>query len=93
VRKPRFEWDPNKARANLRKHGVSFEEAASSFEDPHGLFFPDLTHVDRLVLVAMSKHERLLVTVHAEVQDDIIRILSARRAEARERRRYHEENQ
>jgi uncharacterized DUF497 family protein len=82
-----------RARSNQRKHGVTFEEAATCFEDPHALCFADLAHVERLVLIGMSSHDRLLFTIYAEVERNVIRIISARRSESRERRRYHEENE
>lgn len=85
-----FEWDPNKARSNKRKHGVSFEEAATCFADEHGRFYEDAVYEDRFVLVAMSEKERLVFCVHAEVREDVVRIISARLATRTERRRYEE---
>jgi len=87
----KFEWDPRKAAANKRKHGVSFDEAASSFEDEYARYYPDLEHEDRFVLIGMSRDHRLVYTVHAELADDCIRIISARLATRPERRRYEEE--
>ena len=84
----RFTWDARKAAANLRKHGVSFPEAATAFDDELGAYYPDAVHDDRFVLIGYSQRARLLYVVHAEVQQDVIRIISARRATAHERARY-----
>jgi uncharacterized DUF497 family protein len=86
----KFQWDPQKARSNLRKHGVSFEEAASCFDDPHGCYFRNdaPSYEDRLILIAISKKSRLLFVVHAEVGRDSIRIMSARKASPSQRRIY-----
>lgn len=86
----RFEWDPKKANANRRKHGVSFVEAATCFEDPHGCYFRNEapSHEDRLILIAFSQKQRLLFVVHAEVGQDSIRIVSARRASAAQKKLY-----
>jgi uncharacterized DUF497 family protein len=86
-----FEWDPVKAAANRRKHGVSFEEAMSAFLDPFGIYFPASRRSEqRFCLLAMSARERVLFTVHAERDEDVVRIISARLATRRERRRYEE---
>lgn len=84
----RFHWDPVKARANQRKHGVSFEEASTVFGDLLAATFPDPDHSDqeaRFVTVGLSRQGRLLVVCHAERED---RIISARRANSHERKRY-----
>ena len=88
----KFEWDPKKAKHNEKKHGVSFEEAATCFDDPHGCYFRnDLpSYEDRLILIAMSSRTRLLYVVHAEVGRDSIRIVSARKASRSQRKRYDE---
>ena len=86
----RFTWDLAKAGSNLKKHGVSFDEAASAFADPLALISEDLIHAERSVLVGLSKKERILVTVFVELAEDSIRIISARRATSHERRRYEE---
>ena len=89
----RFSWDPRKAASNLRKHGVSFEEAVTAFGDPLSLTIPDPLHSeseDRFVLLGLSANSRLLVVVHAERGDDDIRIISARLATRRERIQYEE---
>lgn len=86
----RFEWDPRKAAANARKHGVSFEEAATCFGDPLALLLEDLGHSDRLVLIGASERSRVIFTVYAELAPHGVRIISARRATRPERRRYEE---
>jgi uncharacterized DUF497 family protein len=87
-----FEWDQKKAASNLRKHGVSFKEAATAFGDPLSLTIPDPDHSleeDRFVLIGESQKERLLVVAHAE-RSDTIRIISARLATRGERKSYEE---
>ena len=89
-----FEWDPAKAESNRRKHGVTFEEAASVFFDPNGLAVPDAEHSsqeDRWVRIAMSVYARIVLVVHTErVRDgeEITRIISARKASNKEKRVY-----
>jgi len=88
-----FEWDQKKASSNLRKHGVSFKEAATAFGDPLSLTIPDPDHSigeDRFVLIGESQKERLLVVAHTE-RSDTIRIISARLA-TRGERKSHEES-
>jgi uncharacterized DUF497 family protein len=86
----KFEWDPQKARSNLRKHRVSFEEAVSCFDDPRGCYFRNdaPSYEDRLILIGLSKERRLLFVVHAEVGRGSIRIVSARKASPGQRRIY-----
>jgi uncharacterized protein len=84
----RCTWDARKASANLRKHGVSFPEAATAFDDELGAYYPDAEHAGRFILIGHSHHRRLLYVVHAEVDQDVIRIISARRATAHERSAY-----
>lgn len=84
----RFTWDPRKAAANLKKHGVSFQEAATAFDDELGAYYPDALHTDRFILLGYSKGRRLLYVVHAEVRHDVIRIISARRATSHEKAQY-----
>lgn len=86
----RFEWDPLKAATNLRRHGVSFTEARSVFDDPFLLRVLDDTHSDRFVAIGQSNRSRLLVAVVVE-KTYLIRIISARRATRDERKRYEEE--
>lgn len=88
----RIEWDPAKARANLKKHGISFEEAASAFSDENALVIPDPDHSDqedRFVLLGLSWALRLLVVCHCyRMAPDVLRIISARRANRGERGQY-----
>lgn len=87
-----FIWDPAKARANLKKHGVSFAEAATVFFDPFAVFEPEARHPLRGIAIGASAEARLLFVVHIEiVEDERIRIISARKATRAERRRYEAE--
>ena len=85
-----FTWDAAKAESNARKHGVAFEEAQTVFADALARVYPDAVHEDRLVLVGMSKPGRLLYVVHIELDGSHIRLISARRATAQERKNYEE---
>lgn len=89
-----FTWDQTKARANLSKHGVSFDEAQSVFLDDRARLLDDPDHSDdedRFILLGMSAAPRLLVVVHAYRESaGLIRIVSARKANPRERRVYTE---
>ncbi len=85
-----FRWDPNKARSNLKKHGISFDEAVTVFADPLALIVQDVLNDERSILIGRSAKGRTLVTVFIEPTDEWIRIISARRATAHERRRYEE---
>ena len=88
-----FEWDPDKAKANLAKHGVGFLEAATVLGDPLSLTISDPIHSEgeqRFVSVGMSDRARLLVVAHTE-WGERIRIISARRATRREQRAYERE--
>ena len=87
-----FEWDANKAKSNLAKHGVSFEEAATVFGDPLSTTIPDPAHSQteaRFIILGRSYLGRLLVVIHTE-RGDNIRVISARRASRRERKDYEE---
>jgi uncharacterized DUF497 family protein len=87
-----FEWDPAKAAENLKKHGVSFDEAASVFGDPLALTFEDPDHSaseERLITFGESIQRRLLVISHIP-RPSRIRIISARRITRRERKIYEE---
>jgi uncharacterized DUF497 family protein len=84
----RFVWDARKARTNLKKHGVSFEEASTAFDDQLGAYYPDSLHDDRFILIGYSRRRRLLYVVHAEVRPEAIRIISARKATRHEKARY-----
>jgi len=88
-----FEWNPQKAAKNLRKHKVSFTEAATVFDDPLSVTIPDPDHSaeeDRFIIVGQSYRRRLLIVSFAE-RGDRIRIISARGLTPRERRAYEEE--
>jgi uncharacterized protein len=87
----RFEWDTKKAAANLRKHGVSFDEAESAFDDPLGAYYPDSLHSERFILIGYSEQRRLLYVVHAEVNPDAIRIITARKATKHEKAHYEDD--
>jgi hypothetical protein len=86
----RFEWDKKKADANLRKHGVSFDEAVEVFYDPNALEDYDQTHSDeegRFFIIGLSSR-RLLYVIYAERAGGAIRLISARKAGKIERRKY-----
>ncbi|MEW6666153.1 MAG: BrnT family toxin [Thermodesulfobacteriota bacterium] len=88
-----FEWDSRKAAANLRKHGVSFDEASTAFQDPLARIFDDEDHSQgerREIIVGHSVTGRLLLVSFIERRDNVIRIISARRTTARERDDYEE---
>ena len=88
----RFEWDSQKAVANLRKHAIPFEEAVSVFSDEHALLLTDPDHSeaeDRFILLGLSADLRTLVVCHCYRQEEVIRIFSARRATKREREQYN----
>jgi uncharacterized DUF497 family protein len=92
---PTFEWDPDKAAANLRIHGVSFEEAAVVFQDPLAKVHSDPDHSeseDRAILIGHSGTGRLLLVSFTERQDRI-RLISARATTRREREEYEESQQ
>ena len=87
-----FDWGPAKATENLKKHRVSFHEAATVLEDPLSTTFPDEMHSEdeaRFVTIGASTRERVLVVAHTE-RNDTIRIISARRATRRERGFYEQ---
>jgi uncharacterized DUF497 family protein len=88
----RFAWDDAKAEENLRKHGVSFEEAASVFADGNARLKHDPDHSreeDRFILLGFSAKSRLLLVCHAyRENDEVARIISARRATPNERKQY-----
>ena len=88
-----FEWDADKAAANLRKHGVSFDEAVTAFGDPLSVLLPDPDHPageERYLVMGMSTQGRLLVVAFVE-RPPRTRIISARLATRRERHNYEEE--
>jgi uncharacterized protein len=87
-----FTWDPAKARANEKKHGVSFDEAQTVFVDERARLLDDPDHSvdeERFILLGLSTRLRVLVVVHAYWEAaEVIRIISARRATRRERAQY-----
>ena len=88
----KFEWDPKKARSNLRKHKVSFEEAATALRDTMSATGADPDHSiteDRYVTFGVSERGRLLVVAHTD-KGDTVRIISARVASTGERKIYEE---
>jgi len=92
-----FEWDANKARINLSKHKVSFEEAKTLFNDPLLITFPDEYHSDteeRYISIGCSARGRILLVVHTERRETedsvVIRIISCRKATPAERKTYEE---
>lgn len=89
----RFEWDPEKAASNISKHGVSFEEAQTVFEDDLFVAFEDPDHSQgesRFIIMGQSTSKRLLVVAYTE-RRRAIRLISAREATKRERRDYEED--
>ena len=90
----RFEWDENKNEINQKKHSVSFEEASTVFYDPEALLIPDPDHSEseeRFVLMGYSVKLKLLVVCHCyRENEEVIRIISARKATAKERKWYEE---
>lgn len=88
-----FEWDDGKAKANLKKHRISFEEARSVFYDTYARLIPDPDHSedeDRFVLLGMSESLRMLVVCHCYRENDSIRLISARKATRHEQQLYEE---
>ena len=90
----RFEWNKIKANVNARKHGVTFEEAMSVFDDENAVLFSDPDHSsdeDRFLLLGMSLEDNLLVVCHCvRYEDEVIRIISARKATRNETNQYAE---
>ena len=88
----RFEWDPRKAAVNLRKHGVSFEDAQSVFADERARLIDDPDHSadeERFLLLGLSSSLRVLVVAHCYREaEGVIRIISARKATRDEQRSY-----
>jgi|SRR5882672_10714544 len=92
-----FEWDDEKAKKNQRKHKVDFEEAKAVFGDPLLVTFPDEYHSDeeqRLLSIGASSQNKILLIVHTETLESgdtiVVRLISARKATASERRVYEE---
>jgi uncharacterized DUF497 family protein len=90
----KFEWNPNKAKKNIEKHGVSFDEAATVFSDPLSMTYDDPDHSfgeNRYIIIGISHRDKLLFVSHLE-KDDIIRIISARQLTRKERKQYEQQH-
>jgi uncharacterized protein len=88
-----FEWDARKAKANQRKHGVSFDEACTVFDDSLARIFPDEDHSNgeqREIIVGYSMLDRLLLVSFTERVRDRVRIISSRKATRKEQKHYEE---
>ncbi len=92
----RFDWDPQKASLNIKKHGISFEEAKTVFYDERAVLFDDPDHSqseDRFLILGISQNLRLLIVSHClREKGDVIRIISARKAKKSEEKQYEEFN-
>jgi uncharacterized DUF497 family protein len=91
----KFEWDINKAALNVKIHGVSFEEAVEAFYDPKVIYGADKEHSEdeeRFYIIGFSSRRLLFVIYAEQVDSDTIRIITARKAEAKYRKKYTEEN-
>jgi uncharacterized protein len=87
-----FDWDPDKAASNLTKHGVSFDEAKTVFDNPLAVIFDDVAHSmgeQREIMIGHSQSDRLLLVSFVE-RSGVIRLISARLATPRERERYEQ---
>lgn len=88
-----FEWDPNKDQRNQEKHGFSFEEAVTAFDDERQITIPDPDHSIgefRYVTIGLTATGHLIVVAHTEDEDDRVRVINARIANATERKTYEE---
>ena len=87
-----FDWDDNKNRINLEKHGITFEEASTVFYDDRAILFDDPEHSideDRFLLLGMSETAKVCIVCHCYRESDtVIRIISARQATRKEEQRY-----
>lgn len=91
-----FEWDTSKAESNIRKHGVSFDEASTVFSDPFELTISDPEHSHgeyRFLSIGRSERDRLLVVSYTERHPNTIRVISARVASSPERQTYDSRSQ
>jgi uncharacterized DUF497 family protein len=89
----KFQWDSSKAKNNLRKHGIRFEEAVTVFKDPLALIFDDEEHSQeehREIIIGTSALSKLLLVCFVERYEDTIRIITARPATNREKKDYEE---
>lgn len=87
----RFEWDENKNQANIKKHGISFERAKEVFYDDNALLFDDPEHSayeDRFLIIGNDESSRTCIVSHCYRDDDVIRVISARKATTREKQIY-----
>lgn len=88
----KFTWDPSKNKLNKTAHGISFEEAVTAFYDPHGLLIHDPEHSeqeDRFILLGLSRKAKLLVVCHCYREaDEVVRLISARKADRDEEIQY-----
>lgn len=93
-RSPQFEWDKQKAKVNYQKHGVTFEEAQTVFDDPLALIFDDEEHSTadepREIIIGHSSQQRLLLTIFTERIKNIVRLISSRLATKREQKDYED---
>ncbi|MCK4676085.1 MAG: BrnT family toxin [Gammaproteobacteria bacterium] len=83
-----FEWNKKKSASNLKKHGVSFEQASTVFSDDFGRLIPDPDSQGEERFILMSTQARILTICHCERSSDVIRIISARKADKSERKQY-----
>ena len=90
----RFSWDEKKSQSNLRKHGISFDEALTVFDDIYARLIPDPDHSEveeRFILLGLSVKSHILTVVHCyRDKDNIIRIISARKSTKKEEKKYKE---
>jgi uncharacterized DUF497 family protein len=91
----RFEWDANKNRSNLKKHGLDFETASAVFDDPNALSIPDRIENDEERWQVIGSIENMFIvlvahTIRLENEEEVVRIISARAASKTERRAYEE---
>ena len=90
-----FDWDENKNQINIRKHGLSFEEALTVFYDDYAIVFDDPDHSiseNRFLIIGTSKRNRLCIVSHCyRNSDNVIRIISARKASKTEKQVYNEQ--
>jgi len=89
----RFEWNPEKAASNVRKHGISFDEAVTVFKDPLAFIFDDTTHSEyehREIIIGTSTVRRMILVCFVERLESVVRIISARPATRQEIKDYEE---
>ena len=89
----KFEWEPTKAASNIRKHGVSFDEAVTVFKDPLAFIFDDVSHSEqenREIIIGASSLRRMVLVCFVERLEDAIRIITARPATRQEIKDYEE---